>query len=240
MKKYQIVAKDLEKKITEGIYKANTFLPSEHALMEEYEVSRDTIRKALIELTNRHLIKKKRGAGSKVIAPKRIMFPVSELTAYTEIVDLLSLDSKTNVISISEEIISKENSRLTGFPIGTKVINVVRQRLVDDMATVYDIDYFDMAIVPTISRENAEASIYNYLENELHLDIDLAQKEITISSVKEMDKLLLDVGKDRHVVSVKSKSFLSNQKQFQFTESRHKLESFRFIDVARRKVRNRR
>lgn len=236
MKKYQIVAKDLEKKITTGIYKANSFLPSEHALMEEYDVSRDTVRKALVELTSRHLIKKQKGAGSKVIAPKRIMFPVSELTGYTEIVDLLNLDSKTNVISISEEEITTDNARLTGFPVGTQVINVVRQRVVDDMATVYDIDYFDKSIVPSLSRENAEGSIYAYLENELNLDIDLAQKEITISSVKEMDKLLLDVGKDRHVVSVKSKSFLSNQRQFQFTESRHKLESFRFIDVARRKI----
>lgn len=236
MKKYQVVAKDLEKKITNGIYKANSFLPSEHALMEEYDVSRDTVRKALVELTSRHLIKKQKGAGSKVIAPKRIMFPVSELTGYKEIVDLLNLDSKTNVISISEEEITTDNARLTGFPAGTQVINVVRQRVVDDMATVYDIDYFDKSIVPSLSRENAEGSIYAYLENELNLDIDLAQKEITISSVKEMDKLLLDVGKDRHVVSVKSKAFLSNQRQFQFTESRHKLESFRFIDVARRKI----
>ncbi|MDO4814293.1 MAG: trehalose operon repressor [Gemella sp.] len=237
MKKYQQIAKDLEKKITEGIYKANTYLPSEHALMEEYEVSRDTVRKALVELTNRHLIKKQRGAGSKVIAPKRIMFPVSELTGYSEIVDLLNLDSKTNVISISEEIITSENSRYTGFSVGTEVIYVVRQRVVDDMATVYDIDYFDKSIVPSLTREIAETSIYSYLENELNLDIDVAQKEITISSVKDRDRLLLDVGKDRHVVSVKSKSFLSNQTQFQFTESRHKLESFRFIDYAKRNKR---
>ncbi|MGC4389160.1 UTRA domain-containing protein, partial [Streptococcus suis] len=68
---------------------------------------------------------------------------------------------------------------------------------------------------------------YHYLEDELGLDIAFAQKEITIDQLTDMDKLLLDIGQEHHVVSVKSKVFLSSQEQFQFTESRHKLEKFK-------------
>ncbi|MGC4440202.1 UTRA domain-containing protein, partial [Streptococcus suis] len=74
----------------------------------------------------------------------------------------------------------------------------------------------------------------HYLEDELGLDIAFAQKEITIDQLTDMDKLLLDIGQEHHVVSVKSKVFLSSQEQFQFTESRHKLEKFKFVDFARR------
>ena len=85
-----------------------------------------------------------------------------------------------------------------------------------------------------MTREIAEHSIYDYLENQLKLDIAYAQKIITIDQVSQKDKILLDLDSENHVVSVKSKVYLSNQQQFQFTESRHKLEKFRFVDFARR------
>ncbi|MFZ2483926.1 MAG: UTRA domain-containing protein, partial [Streptococcus parauberis] len=105
---------------------------------------------------------------------------------------------------------------------------------VDGVASVLDIDYLNKDIVPTISREIAEVSLYQYLEKELHLPIDFALKEVTIDQINDRDKILLDLGSDKHVVSVKSKVYLSNNEQFQFTESRHKLEKFKFVDFARR------
>ncbi|EQC68210.1 Trehalose operon transcriptional repressor [Streptococcus sp. HSISB1] len=86
-----------------------------------------------------------------------------------------------------------------------------------------------------MTREIAEKSIYDYLENQLHLSIAYAQKEITIDQLNDRDKLLLDIGAEHHVVSIKSKVYLANNQQFQFTESRHKLEKFRFVDFATRK-----
>ncbi|VPG17775.1 trehalose operon repressor [Streptococcus pneumoniae] len=80
-----------------------------------------------------------------------------------------------------------------------------------------------------------EQSIYSYIENGLKLLIDYAQKEITIDHSSDRDKILMDIGKDPYVVSIKSKVYLQDGRQFQFTESRHKLEKFRFVDFAKRK-----
>ena len=126
-------------------------------------------------------------------------------------------------------------ANLTGFKITSLVWRIIRQRVVEGTASVLDIDYLSKAFVPHISREIAEQSIYKYLEEELHLNIAFAQKEITIDQLTEQDKILLDIGSEHHVVSIKSKVYLANNQQFQFTESRHKLEKFRFVDFARRK-----
>ncbi|VNU47795.1 trehalose operon repressor [Streptococcus pneumoniae] len=75
----------------------------------------------------------------------------------------------------------------------------------------------------------------SYIENGLKLLIDYAQKEITIDHSSDRDKILMDIGKDPYVVSIKSKVYLQDGRQFQFTESRHKLEKFRFVDFAKRK-----
>ena len=105
----------------------------------------------------------------------------------------------------------------------------------DHVASVLDIDYLLTSIVPEIDRTIAEQSIYDYLENRLDLTIDFAEKEITIDQTNQQDRILLDLADDRHVVSIKSNVFLANGEQFQFTESRHKLDKFRFVDFAKRR-----
>lgn len=234
MKKYEQIFKKLEHDITSGIYQVGDYLPTENELTQTYHMSRDTIRKALSLLTEAGLIQKIHGSGSQVIKHEQIDFPVSQLTSYKELVDTHHLNSKTNVISIDKLIVDEKLAALTGFKKNGLVWRVIRQRVVDGVASVLDIDYLDKKLVPNMTREIAEQSIYNYLENDLHLVIAYAQKEITIDQLTDRDKLLLDIGAEHHVVSVKSKVYLANKQQFQFTESRHKLEKFRFVDFATR------
>lgn len=235
MKKYQQLYKQIEKAIHEETYAVGYFLPSEHELMDQYQVSRDTVRKALALLQEEGFIKKIRGQGSQVIKEEIVNFPVSNLTSYQELVQELGLRSKTNVVSLDKIIIDKKTSQLTGFPEFRMVWKVVRQRVVDDLVSVLDIDYLDMELIPKLTREIAEQSIYSYIENDLKLIIDYAQKEITIDHSNDRDKILMDICKDLYVVSIKSKVYLQDGRQFQFTESRHKLEKFRFVDFAKRK-----
>ena len=53
----------LETALLDGTYPANVRLPSERALAEQYEVSRNTIREALQRLVARGLLRSRRGAG---------------------------------------------------------------------------------------------------------------------------------------------------------------------------------
>ncbi|ELX13376.1 transcriptional regulator GntR family [Janthinobacterium sp. HH01] len=57
------VLRQLETALLDGTYPANARLPSERALAEQYEVSRNTIREALQRLVARGLLRSRRGAG---------------------------------------------------------------------------------------------------------------------------------------------------------------------------------
>ena len=234
MKKYKQLFKQLERDILGEKYQLGDFLPSEHQLMEIYQVSRDTVRKALALLQEEGLIKKVRGQGSKVVKQEQLDFPVSNLTSYQELVAQHQLQSKTNVISLDKITVDKKLSKTTGFPEYRLVWRIVRQRVVDNIASVLDIDYLDKSLVPDLTREIGEHSIYSYLEETLKLNIAYARKEITIDHVSDQDQILLDIGRDQHVVSIKSQVYLADGRQFQYTESRHKLDKFRFVDFATR------
>ena len=234
MKKYKQLFKQLERDILGEKYQFGDFLPSEHQLMEIYQVSRDTVRKSLALLQEEGLIEKVRGQGSKVVKQEQLDFPVSNLTSYQELVAQHQLQSKTNVISLDKITVDKKLSKTTGFPEYRLVWRIVRQRVVDNIASVLDIDYLDKSLVPDLTREIGEHSIYSYLEETLKLNIAYARKEITIDHVSNQDHILLDIGRDQHVVSIKSQVYLADGRQFQYTESRHKLDKFRFVDFATR------
>ena len=227
MKKYQIVYKDLEKAIHCQKYQVGDFLPTEQELV-------DTIRKALSLLVEEGLVKKIHGVGSQVISQEQVNFPVSDLTSYQELIEQQGLKSQTNIISLDKIIVDIILSEKTGFSRSQQVWCLIRQRIVDGCASVVDIDYLDVRLMPQLNRSIAENSIYDYLENQLHLSISHAFKEITIDNTSEQDKILIDIGKDHHVVCIRSKVYLNNGNQLQFTESRHKLEKFKFVYYAKR------
>ena len=226
MKKYQIIYKDLEKAIHEQSIKWETFSPPSKNWFN--------LTRLVSLLVEEGLVKKIHGSGSQVINQEQINFPVSDLTSYQELIEQQGLNSQTNVISLDKIIVDSKLSERTGFSNSRQVWRVVRQRVVDSCASVIDIDYLDASLVPQLNRSIAEYSIYDYIENQINLSISHAFKEITIDNATDQDKILIDLGKDQHVVCVRSKVYLNNGKQFQFTESRHKLEKFKFVDYAKR------
>ncbi len=66
------------------------------------------------------------------------------------------------------------------------------------------------------------------------MDISYAQKEITIQASTERERLLMD-HQDDYLVLIRSRVYLGDTRQFQYTESKHKIDKFQFVDFARRK-----
>ncbi len=62
--KYQMVAEALKAGICDGIYQKT--LPTEQALVEQFQVSRQTVRQALSLLESERLIERKQGSGSHI------------------------------------------------------------------------------------------------------------------------------------------------------------------------------
>lgn len=65
---YQALHKTIKEHILKGIYKPGDLLPSENELLQIYNLSKSTVRQALLELQKDRLIEKKHGRGSVVLA----------------------------------------------------------------------------------------------------------------------------------------------------------------------------
>ena len=209
MKKYQHIYQILKEQIVEEKYLVGDFLPSENDLKEYYQVSRDTIRKALKLLQEEGFIETVQGMGAQICRQAHFDFPVSQLTSYQEIVKASGLQSETNVIRLEKITIDEKGAKKTGFPLHRLVWKVSRQRVVDGITSVLDIDYMDRELISGLTKEIAQRSIYQYIEEDLKLQIGYAKKEILISPIDNRDKILEEIKKE-----FRENSFFLSQDQF--------------------------
>jgi GntR family transcriptional regulator, trehalose operon transcriptional repressor len=233
-KKYLTVYDDLVRKIQANVWPISTMLPSENELSIQYQTSRETIRKALNLLSQNGYIQKIRGKGSVVIDIHKFSFPVSGIESYTELTNKLQLKSKTKVHTIGYLDSKNEVTELLKSVTAESVWYVSRIREISGEKIILDKDYFSEKYVPLLSKEICENSIYEYIENELNLVIGFAQKEIVVEMPTEEDRELLDLEGFSNVVVIRSQVYLDDANLFQFTESRHRPDKFRFVDFARR------
>lgn len=235
MTKLNLVYQDIKQKIDEGIYKTDTMLPSENRLCELYGASRDTIRKALQLLRDQGYIQSQKGKGSVVINRQQYVFPVSGVISYKELVQRLNFNSQTTLVSEQQQALPVECFKTVDPHAKPKqVTKLVRLRDMNGEPVIIDIDYIDTEVVPAISKEVAEDSLYAYFEGKLHLVIAYAKKEITVEPATEQDQELLHLQAGSVVVVVKSVTSLEDTTAFQYTESRHRPDRFRFQEFARR------
>ncbi len=116
-----------------------------------------------------------------------------------------------------------------------KVWKIIRSRSIADEKIILDKDYLTKKYVENITEEICEESIYKYIEDELGLKIAYAKKEITVQFATEEDKKYLDMKNFNMIVVVKSYTYLDDTSLFQYTESRHRPDKFKFVDFARRR-----
>lgn len=236
MNKFREIFLDLEQKILDKEYPPQTLLPSENQLIKMYGVSRETIRKALNLLKDNGYIQKKQGKGSIVLDINRFDFPVSGLTSFRELQDAHHMHNETTVVQLTKVAVSPKLHGITDWPVASEAWKLIRQRRIDGEVVILDRDYLDADIIGELPVEKAQLSLYDYFEKELGLKIAYAQKEITVDPVTKDVRDLMDLPQqDQHVVVVRSLVHLEDTRCFQYSESIHRLDKFRFVDFARRR-----
>lgn len=232
--KYMMIYNEIISKIENDEIERGSKLKSENELMQEYKVSRDTVRKALDLLEKNGYIQKLKGKGSLVLDVNKFDFPVSGLTSFKELSVKMGEGARTIVKELGlikpDDVLMKQ----LGVSKDNEIWKVIRVREIGGKKIILDRDFFNKNYVPLLTREICEDSIYEYIENELKLKIGYARKEITVQQPTEEDRKYLDFDDFDMIVVVKNYVYLEDTSLFQYTESRHRPDKFRFVDFARR------
>ena len=234
--KYMIIYKSLKERIHAGEFPQGSFLPSEHSLIEEYDCSRNTVRRAISQLADDGYVQSIHGKGVVVILiPERqALFSTNTIESMREAAARNGMVYHTKVILFEEDVINKTMSLRTGFSLGTRVWVIKRIRFIDDEPLIIDTNWLDQSIVREFTVQQAEGSLYDYLENDLGIKIVTFLRKLTVDKCTAEDRKHMDMRNYNCVALVCSRTFNDEGIQFEYTESRHRPDRFVFYTQAKR------
>ena len=218
--KYEGIYRSIKKRIEAQDYPYQSLLPSENTLIEEYDCSRNTVRRAIAELTADGYVQAMQGRGVRVIYQ-----PVGK-TTFT----IGGIETFQETITATEQFAAE-----SGFSVGDELWAVQRVRYLDGKALILDINYFLKEFVPGLTEEIASHSIYDFIENVLGMQIITSKRRITVEHATARDEKLLDMDGYDCVAVVVNQTFNSDGMLFEYTQSRHHPDYFCFQDIATRK-----
>ena len=93
------------------------------------------------------------------------------------------------------------------------------------------------AAAPGLTKEIAENSIYQYLEDTLQMTIVNSKRIITVEKMTHIDEKYLNMNAEDYncMAVVSSQTYNSDGVMFEYTQSRHRPDYFRFYDNAVRR-----
>lgn len=234
--KYKEIFEYYREQIDAGILTPGEQMASEGDMMRQFDVSRDTVRKAMMLLEQKHYIEKQRGLKSVVLDRSRFEYPVARITTFTE---QLKQNKQTDVCETFIEDVSiligdEQAMKRLSVDENEEVYRVIRVRKFDGERVILDRDLLLRSVVPKLTRKICAGSMYAYLEEELGLAIGLAHKIITVEKATREDKMYLDLGEDMVVAVVRSYTKLEDGTLFQYTESRSRIDYFKYEEDAHR------
>ena len=235
--KFESIYKDLKQKIEAGEYPYQELLPSENTMVDIYSSSRNTIRRAVLELAEQGYVQSLHGKGVRVIYQPvdQADFTLGGIESFKESADRNNRKTSTQVIQFTEITADARVSANTGFAAGSELYYIQRVHYLEDKALILDINMFLKSLVPGLTKEIAEKSIYEYIENELGMAIVTSKRKMTVERATQIDEKYLELNDYNCLAVVSGQTFNSDGIMFEYTQSRHRPDYFCFQDTATRK-----
>lgn len=235
--KFEQIYKDLKEKIESGDYAYQDLLPSENTMVSIYNCSRNTIRCALSELTEQGYVQPLHGKGVRIIYQPidQAAFTIGGIESFKESAIRNHKKRHTEVIQFAEITADERLAAKTGFPVGSELYYLQRVRFLDGIALILDVNMFLKSLVPNLTKEIAENSIYEYIENDLGMSIVISKRKMTVERATQIDEKYLQLNDYNCLAVVTGQTFNADGIMFEYTQSRHRPDYFCFQDTATRK-----
>ncbi|KAF1305748.1 GntR family transcriptional regulator [Enterococcus saccharolyticus] len=228
MLKYMEIAEQIKQTIIENDLAQGTKLPKVSELIQEYQVSKSTIVKALNVLERNGIVYQIQGSGIFVRRNTRVGYVnIIQNKGFTESLDQFEITTK---VLLLEKILPTEEiyTHLNCSP-DEKVYHVKRLRYINEQVLCVEESYYNCAVVPYLNEEIATKSIFNYLKTALKLNVSFSDKYLHVIKLSETDSQILGLAKDDPALLTEELFYLSSGIPFNFSRTTYHYEHSQFF-----------
>ncbi|MCD7736973.1 MAG: GntR family transcriptional regulator [Lachnospiraceae bacterium] len=176
--KYCILKRDIIQKIESGEYREGMLIASERELIEQYQFSRITIRKAIDELVNEGYLYRIQGKGTyiKGDAADQNLFC---LNSCTEDVKRLGRTPSKKTVKQEKIPVDTKRAKYLDISLGDMVHMIGRITYADQEPLNYTVTYLPEKLFPGLEGYDLEKrSLYDIVENDYKVQITKARRTI--------------------------------------------------------------
>jgi GntR family transcriptional regulator len=222
-------------RISDGSLPAGSRLPPEDSLVQEYAVSRTTIRAAVQSLVQRGLVEIRRGKGTFVTHPK-IKQELTELTGFVE--DMQALGRSPTAKVLDKQIVAA-NQSVAGhlaLPQGAPVVRIQRVRLADGVPLSFDETYLPKELGEKVMADNlATEPIFSLLEQKYNTPLVEAEYQLEAVCADATVAAGLHIGVGSAIFLIERTSYSIGHRPVDYEKLHYRGDHIRFVTrLARR------
>lgn len=224
--KYEIIANKIRQRIIDETYKSNEYLPNQETLMNEFNVSRTTLNKAITVLSMEGLVYSKRGAGTKIM--NRNFWYNSNEDSRKEYKGLAAQmkAAKRNlvneIIEFNVELADKVIQDKLKLKDKAPVYKIIRLRILDSEPYIIEHTYIPVNLVPGLNEKEAKKSIFEFMRNILKIEFLGSFKYFRADTADEYDIKYLKCDSNTPIFEVEEINFTLEGEPIEYTRSRNK------------------
>lgn len=185
---YLQIAEDVRTSVANGLFRPGQALPPERALMEQFSVSRVTVRRALKELVNESLLESRQGSGYIVQSQSHLNQPLNRVTSFSE--DCVSRGLKPGSVLVGRKQgkSNADESAHFGVPQGSEVLRVKRVRTGNGEPLL--VEHATLLAVNAPDWPWPEGSLYLAMKRQNLVPVRVQQEYVPVLADKSLAKRL--------------------------------------------------
>jgi GntR family transcriptional regulator len=233
---YARVETVLAGEIADRFLKVGDQLPTEDSLIERFEVSRITVRRAIQNLVSRGLVEIRRGKGTFVAAPK-ITQELTELSGFVE--DMHALGRKPTARVVGKEIVSADTivAGQLALTRGERVVKIRRVRLADNIPISFDETYLPLEIGKKIITNNLKVEpIFSLLERKYGVPLIEAEYKLEAVAAEAEVAAALGVKQRSPIFRIERTSYSTGSRPVDYERLYYRGDLVRFVTRLARKA----
>jgi len=160
----------LKSKIASPTYNIGDMLPTEKELAELYNVSRNTLRKALKVLEDEEFIERRHGSGT-YIRNKHFQTSVTHMDSFTEIAKKEGKKANSQVLRFELQTASEDIAGRLRLAVGDPVYYSKRLRFIDNIPMQLEETWMSVNQFPDLTINHMKQSKFSFIEKECGVQI---------------------------------------------------------------------
>ncbi len=230
---YQQLYAILRDEIINARWKPGDMMPSETEMIEQFDVSRITVRQALELLVEEGLIYRRRGRGTFVAVPG-IEQGLNRIISFTEDMRRRGLHPGTDVLSTSVVPASEEIAGKLKVPVGEDLARYERLRLADGEPLSVEISHLVLRYCPGILDNNyAERPLREELERKYSIHLTRAQQVIRATAADRRLAKQLSITEGAPIFYIERVSFSQLDVPVEFLQLYHRGDRYALYNELR-------